>query len=676
MVETVPLRKLGGQPALGFALLLAATLPVIGGWKLAGPFGGSARSIAIDPQDDRTLIAGSRDSLIFRSDDAGASWRLLPFPRGTSGVFNSVLIDPTQSSHYYAGLDAGDSQDSGVYESKDGGESWKALAGMRGARIESIAMSPASSSTLAAGTSKGVFVSRDSGATWTRISRADDVEMQDITALAFDPADTSILYAGTPHLPWKTTDGGTTWHSISAGLVDDSDIFSIRVDPKNPRLVFASACSGIYRSDSGGEAWIKIHGIPGTHRRTHVIAEDPRNSDTIFAGTTLGLFKSPDGGKTWQHLNSEQVNWMVFDPKDPQTLYLATEFAGILKSTDSGLTLHPVNDGFANHRLSEITSDGKRLYASSTYEGLYGGVFVSDDGGLEWSLRANEEALHGHNLNSLTAFPANPNIVFAASEDAILKSVDGGKTWLPSPEPHVVVVTTRKGQHLRTAINVHIHAIRAVQLGKGTPVLFAGTDAGLFRSSNSGMTWEQVKDAGSSGVRVSSIYAPAVGASRLALKTSSGLLLSEDAGRTWQPASLPDGYYLYDVALPVQHEVAILAATSRGILQSMDEGSHWRLVTKGVPAATVDSVRFNPSPEREAFLVQYGNIYRTLDGGDSWQAFSSEGLEGAAVRMLWFAPDLPRRIFALTAARGALVFDLPQATVAQKDDRTVLASSK
>ena len=126
---------------------------------------------------------------------------------------------------------------------------------------------------------------------------------------------------------------------------------------------------------------------------------------------------------------------MVFDPADPRTLYLATEFAGILKSTDSGETFRPMNEGFANHRLSEITSDGKRLYASSTYEGLYGGVFVSSDGGLQWSLRANEEALHGRNLHSLTASPAGADVVFAASEDAILKSADGGKTWLPLPEP-------------------------------------------------------------------------------------------------------------------------------------------------------------------------------------------------------------------------------------------------
>jgi photosystem II stability/assembly factor-like uncharacterized protein len=655
---------------------------VIGGWKLAGPFGGSARAIAIDAQNGRTLVAGSRDSLLFRSDDAGASWRLLPFPRGAPGVFNSVLIDPKESPHYYAGLDAGDSQDSDVYESKDGGETWQALAGLRGSRIESLALSPVNPSTLAAGTSKGVFVSMDRGVTWSRTSRADDPEMQEITALAFDPVDANVLYAGTPHLPWKTADGGATWHSISSGLIDDSDIFSIRVDPSHPQLVFASACSGIYRSDSGGEAWRKIQGIPGTHRRTHIIAEDPRNSDTIYAGTTLGLFKSPDGGKTWRHLSSEQVNWMVFDSADPRTLYLATEFAGILKSKDSGETFQPTNAGFANHRLSEITTDGKLLYASSTYEGLYGGIFVSSDGGLQWSLRANEEALHGQNIHSLTASAAGADPVFAASEDAVLKSVDGGKTWLAVSEPRPVATRTaaartgRTVQATHSSGRVHIHALRAVRLEKDKLVLFAGTEAGLFRSSNSGASWEQVKAAGLTDVAVLALYAPPSGVSRLAARTGSGLFVSEDSGRTWQAALLPDGHYIYDVALPVERDTGILAATSRGILQSIDEGAHWKLVTEGVPAATVDSVRFNPSQGREAFLVQYGNVYRTVDGGDSWQVFSNEGLEGAAIRMLWFAPDLPQRIFALSAARGALVFDLPQATVAQRDDQPVIASGK
>jgi photosystem II stability/assembly factor-like uncharacterized protein len=621
------------------------------------------------------LVAGSRDSLLFRSDDGGASWRLLPFPRGTPGVFNSVLIHPTESGHFYAGLDAADSPDSGVWESKDGGEHWSVLAGTRGSRIESLAFSPVDAEVIAAGTSKGVFLTVDAGATWKRISSATDVEMQDITALAFDPADTHTLYAGTPHLPWKTTDGGATWHSISTGLIDDSDIFSIRVDPSRPQLVFASACSGIYRSDSAGASWVKIHGIPGTHRRTHIISEDPRNSDTIYAGTTLGLFKSPDGGKTWRHLSFEQVNWMVFDPSSPRTLYLATEYAGILKSLDSGETFRPVNAGFSNHRLSQITSDGKRLYASSTYEGLYGGVFVSTDGGLEWSLRANEEALLGRNLHSLTASPGS-TLIFGASEDGILKSADGGVTWSPVPAPHLPVKLPAKPGHLPVAGagRTRIHALSAVQLDKLE--LFAGTDAGLFRSSNLGATWEQVKAAGLTGIPVLALDAPASGAAHLAARTSTGLFISVDEGRTWQPALLPDNsYYLYDLALPASGDVAILAATSRGLLRSNDEGAHWNLVTEGVPAATVDSVRFNPAQKLEAFLVQFGTVYRSVDGGESWQPFSNEGLRDAAIRTLWFAPDLPRRMFALTTARGALVFDLPQAEVANQGDHAVISSS-
>jgi photosystem II stability/assembly factor-like uncharacterized protein len=608
--------------------------------------------LAIDPRNHSLLIAGSRDSLLFRSDDAGVTWRLLPFPQGTPGTFNALIIHPKEDSHFYAGLDAGDSTASGVYESKDGGEHWRTLAGVQGARIESLAMSPQDPSMLAAGTSKGIFVTSDGGSNWTRISRVNDPEMQDITALAFDPTDSKTIYAGTPHLPWKTTDGGASWRSIATGLIDDSDIFSIRVDPARPELIFASACSGIYRSENAGGSWVKLQGIPGTHRRTHIISEDPRASEVIFAGTTLGLFKSPDGGHTWRHLTFEQVNWMVFDPQEPRTLYLATEYAGILKSNDSGESFRPINFGFANHNLTQITGMGTRLYASSNYEGRYGGVFSSIDGGLNWILRANEDALLGRNLHSLAQASARGDLLFAASEDGVLKSMDGGKTWTRLPaQPRPVDARRRAAEPTR------INVLRALEADK--PLLLAGTDAGLFRSVNNGLAWQPVKSPGIDGLPVTAIYAPPRGAARLAARTRSGLFVSSDSGATWHSAALPDdSYYLYDVALTAERDVPMLAATSRGVLRSTDEGAHWSLVTAGVPASTVESVRFHPERKLEAFLVQYGKIYHSKDGGETWAPFPSDGLENSSVRRLWFAPGLPDRIFALSAARGALVFDL------------------
>jgi photosystem II stability/assembly factor-like uncharacterized protein len=652
------------------ALLLFAGLPVVAGWHLAGPFGGSARAIVIDPQNRNLLLAGARDSLLFRSDDAGTSWRLLPFRDPTPGTFNALIIDPVASGHFYAGLDAGESADSGIYESRDGGEHWFQVAGMRGARIESLAFAPSNSRVLAAGTAKGVYRSTDGGEKWHRISAESNIEMRDITALAFDPTSADTLYAGTPHLPWKTSDGGAHWQPIATGLIDDSDIFSIRVDPKHPQLIFASACSGIYRSENGGELWTKLRGIPGTHRRTHIIAQDPRDSDVIFAGTTLGLFKSPDAGRTWLHLSAEQVNWMAFDPVDPKVLYLATEYAGILKSMDSGQTFAEHNRGFANHSLTQITGSGDLLYASSIYEGKHGGVFRSVDGGLDWTLCSDEVALSGRNLSSLVAAPSHKDLLFAASPDEVLKSADGGKTWLRiAVQPKVS--PGRPTQHFG---RIRIQSLQVVQLDK-LLLLFAGAQSGLFRSADAGRSWERISANGIGDLPVLAVYAPSHGASRLAARTPGGLFVSEDTGKSWRPAPLPaSDYYIYDVALGADRDDPILAATSRGLLQSVDGGANWKLVTDGLPSATVSSVRFHPARSREAFLIQYGKVYRSEDGGTSWQFFPSEGLESSSVHTLWLSADIPGRMVALSAARGALVFDGEQAGVGRQPDQSVSTS--
>ena len=145
---------------------------------------------------------------------------------------------------------------------------------------------------------------------------------------------------------------------------------------------------------------------------------------------------------------------MVFDPQDPQVLYLATEYAGILKSADSGKTFAAMNRGFVNHSLTQITGSGDRLYASSIYEGRHGGVFQSIDGGLDWTLRANEEALSGRNLNGLVAVPLKRDLLFASSQNEVLKSVDGGKTWA-----RLIVRTEADSGPRRATFRSHPHPI-------------------------------------------------------------------------------------------------------------------------------------------------------------------------------------------------------------------------
>src|SRR5258708_35625313 len=101
---------------LTYVLICSASLS--GAWRLSGPFGGSARSIAIDPQNRSTLLAGGRDSLLFRSDDAGASWRLLAFPSPSPGTIDALIVDPSHSGNFYPGLAAGESGGPGVDAAK------------------------------------------------------------------------------------------------------------------------------------------------------------------------------------------------------------------------------------------------------------------------------------------------------------------------------------------------------------------------------------------------------------------------------------------------------------------------------------------------------------------------------------------------------------------------------
>jgi photosystem II stability/assembly factor-like uncharacterized protein len=170
--------------------------------------------------------------------------------------------------------------------------------------VWSIAVFQTSSRVIAIGATDGVFLSRDGGESWNRISPEENAALRPVVSLAFDPLDSRMLYAGTPHLPWKTRDAGKTWTPAIQGMLDDSDVFSIIV-AEPLRQVFASACSGIYRSLDRGDRWSKLPVAELASYRTYQVAQHPRFRKVFFAATALGLVKSVDGGVTWRRVSSE-----------------------------------------------------------------------------------------------------------------------------------------------------------------------------------------------------------------------------------------------------------------------------------------------------------------------------------------------------------------------------------
>jgi len=561
--------------------------PLWAEWIPLGPFGGSASVVVADPHYSRTLVAGTRNALLFRSRDGGESWTQLAFPAQLHATLNAFAIDPQTAGIYLAGVSSESPQYSGILRSVDAGATWRQIPDLRNHRVRAIAFKRASSKIVAAGTDSGVFLSQDGGIGWTRVSPEDNRQLQPIVSLAFDPKDGATLYAGTPHLPWKTSDGGATWHSIHAGMLDDSDVFSIFVDRNRPQRLFAGACSGIYRSLNAGAAWTRLTDARDASYRTYVIAQDPQYENVWFAGTTHGMVRSLDGGATWEKIGSFATRSIAFDPGRLGRIFIAADEAGILRSDDNGKTWQPVNYGFYNRQLSSLWTVGGAVYTATLDGVARGNIFrLAPD-------RAAWEDVTSALLNVLPAAlspPSFPNLVLAKFESGLFISEDDGANWkilgLPLDAPDILTVTALD-----------------------TPWTAAVGPSGVFLSRDA-RSWKLCSPPGGEVYDVISTRG-----GRLLAATSSGLKASNDLGASWDPVR---GELETDTVKAIcrhPRRPALLFAAKYGIIYgSVDAGRSWRRISSEAwPILSVKQLALLPgTPDRLLALTHQQGVWELL----------------------------------------------------------------
>lgn len=641
---------------LGFALALCVQVVPAAGtpesvsqqWIAAGPWGGGATAVAVNPANPNMLLAGGRNSLVYRSLDRGETWTRLAFPRHFAGKVTSLLFDASDPQRYLVGIDNNGSPFSGLWITRDEGRTWTEQAELSGTAVYALAAWRKDSRILAAGTAQGVWISDDCGKKWRRISKPWLHEMRVVTAVAFSPEDRKSVYAGTPHLPWKTTDGGESWQSIHEGMIDDSDVFSIYVDPRNPGRVLLSACSGIYRTGSGGAPWTKFKGIPPNLRRTHAVHIDAAHPDVIYAGTTLGLLKSTDGA-TFKRMNELAILGMAFDPEAASRFYIAAEASGLWKTEDGGKTLQRIDEGFTTRRVGQIAHAGSRLYLTTLQDGDAGGLFSSDDRGGKWKLVADADLLGGQHFQFLAAHPANPNTLLVGNTDRLRRTVDAGKTWKDIAVPGA-------GRSGGEASPAQLQCLASATAAKGA-VLLAGTSRGLFRSTDFGSTWAS---AALTSVRiVSSVLGMTVADQRVLARTRDSLYLSGDAGLTWKPLGflLPTSI-IYDIALSPRPDEAVLLATAQGLYRNQPGSTRWERITGGLQDGTVASVVWDGVTDKLAWCVQFGTLYESADSGRTWHAVSGSAINNASIRKLWSDAAIGGRLLAVTPDLGIFYLEL------------------
>ncbi len=642
-------------------------------WTSVGPYGGDARSLAADPGNPRHLYLGTTSSWIYQSTDGGSSWqRLAKLGQGDNLIVDNVFVDASDPKTLVAGVWQVDERGGGIYVSHDSGQHWTEDKTMAGQSVRSLAQAPSNPKIYVAGTVKdGVFRSEDGGEHWTRISPENSTELHEVESIAIDPTDTNTIYAGTWHLPWKTTDGGQHWANVKEGLIDDSDVFSIIIDPTTPSTVYASACSGIYKSLNGGALFKKVQGIPSTARRTRVLMQDPVARSIVYAGTTEGLYKTSDGGTAWSRLTGPDViiNDVFVDPKNDQHLLLATDRSGVLESEDGGKTFQSSNTGFSQRQVQSVLLDQKApatIYAGVLNDKIYGGVFVSQDGGNRWEQRS--DGLEGRDVYTLAQ--AEDGTVLAGTGHGIFRW--DGSRWqqdgqlVTRTEKQVRVRASRSGARKRSGsasskvpstaevkpanatgwkpvynpagktgngasaksvAPAHGKAplyqtenhetvtkggqldARVNELSVQGPVWYAATSAGLYRSTDKGQGWEGPVTGTSDTLFVNAHDQTVVAASR------AGLMVSEDSGQSWRSAPLP-GNLTGIKALVVAANHSIWAGGREGLFYSEDTGANWKAIAN-LPLGEISGLTYDADLKRVLVTSRSSTMIFGVDGTDT-----------------------------------------------------------
>lgn len=291
-----------------------------------------------------------------------------------------------------------------------------------------------------------------------------------IEAIALDPRNSDVVYAGASGGGvWKSLDGGINWKP----LTDDQaalDISTIAIDPNRPDTVYAATgfyyqAPGLIKSTDGGASWKSLpipETFPTSRRNAPIssVAVSPINSNLVlaafgyngngasFMNGNAGVYRSLDGGESWSPvLLANSAHKVLFDPQNPNIAYAAVGFAftandpsGIYKSIDSGATWTAVGSStLPTHGSSTIHKfqlaiaalRGSTLYASASDSQSLVGMYKSADGGQNWVRLSNvpEYCTVCIWSNVIAVHPSNPDIVFVAGNDILVRSMDGGLTW-------------------------------------------------------------------------------------------------------------------------------------------------------------------------------------------------------------------------------------------------------
>ena len=447
-----------------------------------------------------------------------------------------------------------------IYRTTDGGETWEHQF-----QVPSYLRSVGFSDSLHGwvGTLDGehpLYRTTDSGVTWAEVWNIPEPRPAGVCGLWV--VNQSVIYGSgkytEPARMIKSTDGGGTWASL-----DLSPYAATLID-----CYFPTADSGFV---VGGRGRFICGSCSG---------------DSISA---VILFTS-DGGTTWQTRwqgrRRNEWGWKISFPSRKVgyvSLEREVDSAFFVKTTDGGVTWTDklfAPGGYDEEGIGFLTSTVGWL-------GGWGGLtYKTTDGGDSWQVDSTVESWYYSNrfrfLSDTLAYAVGRRVYKYSRESANWAAVKTGLT------------------------NTNVHAFVVSPNGAGGTNLFAGTDGGVFLSTNNGTGWSQVN----SGLTNTAVMSLAVSGTNLFAGTNGGVFLSANNGISW--TAVNSGLSTGVMSLAVSG-TNLFAGTYGGVFFSTNNGTSWinTYLNSYVPALALSG--------KNLLAGTYGGIYVSNNDGASWK---------------------------------------------------------
>lgn len=524
-------------------LLLLSSFETNGQWKqVNGPFQGDAQKIVFKGSDMYAMVFKAG---IYKSTDEGNSWS--PVNTGLNAV-DIQDITANNKNIYIANYD-------GVFILSGNETIWKKTT----LPTKTCHKLCCSGDTIYAGDYEGgIYTSKDGGSTW-----GPRVIVQSGPFFSSTAGKDIVFVSKDQREINYSDDCGVTWSQINMGSINTfSD-----VTYKNSRLYLANDY-GVFVTKNKGLEWEWIKGIDNVRK----ISVDKNN----IAVLAEKLYLSADTGKTWKIIDLSSIYNTSVTTFNGKT-YLLNYRDGIFKSADQGLSWEESNFGmlgayvksFVKYKDELVVCANGKVYSSADFgtswkfTGLYANWITSYDTVLLASSKTldfiakkkdNSWTIVKSRLNSVHGLYksyVNGSTIYAGESFYLLKSDNAGEKW--DTIFNYLKVPDRVGNSF---------GLEDV-LTEGDNIFIAGGDGGLFRSTDKGVSWKQIRTETCNSLKKFG--------NKILLGSNSGIFSSSNNGDTWITHKLIFG--VKDIAI---FRGSIIMTSYNAIHTSFDGGNKWR----------------------------------------------------------------------------------------------------